>query len=322
MIPGCGQQDEGPMAGTSQAVKLVCGGETVVTLYSETGGVPMGTVTVKNDETKLYVSYETASGYVLVNTRVHVARKLKSIPHTKLGKLRPNQFNYKNVHKMTFPTTFTRSIFLPKKVRTPGTVLYVAAFAQVGVLDSGGKLVAQYRAWANKGFFTYTVQECFLDVELPPGAVNMVPRYPGTTSHWVLNLSGIKEPHTYDVWNGAWPGWCVEKLTTMVPNRTYTAKLVSSQDQAGNLDRAKNVNWQLVNYLLNHKHPKASLKDIQDAIWHLLGYIGAPTDPEAVAMVLDARKNGVGFRPTYGDVIAVVFMNDVKTQLVFLEVSL
>lgn len=313
-IIGCGGEEEGTIGSLDQAAKMVCGTAKTVNLVGDDGTV-VGQVSVKNDQNKVYVTYTTKDAWKILNIKFHVAEKLNNIP--KFGNGQFNRFAFDHIHwypKMV--TTITQDIKLKKNWKV-GDTLYVAAFARVVKVTNGQ--IATQGSWGNDGSFTYMVNECYLDVSLPPGAVTMVPTVSTKDSPWTLTLS--KVPDGYDVWDGAWKGWCVEKTVYMTPNVTYTAKLVSSQDTANLPDRAKNVNWQLVNYLLNHKKAGATYSDIQNAIWYLLGYITYPTDPDAQAMILDAQTNGKTFRPTYGDDIAVIFLSNVGVQLVFLEVA-
>lgn len=318
LMLSCGGMEE-DIGSITQASKLVCGAPAVFPLVASDSSV-VGQVSVHNDQNKLHITYTTTGDWVLLNTKFHVARFLKGIPHNKKNtKFKRFKFRYKKKLRKTKPTTYTKSIKLRKKW-TVGTELFVAAFARVAKLDSAGKPIKKLKSWAKGSYFKVAITECYVDLVLPSKAVTMVPKYPGGATHWILNLK--KVPDFYDVWDGAWDGWCVEKNTYMKPGYTYTGLVVSSQDTAHLPDRAKNVNWALVNYLLNNKHPKASKSDIQNAIWHLLGYIGYPTDAEAKAMVNDAKANGKGFRPGYGQKVAVIFLSPIGVQLVFLEAKL
>ncbi len=205
-----------------------------------------------------------------------------------------------------------------------GKEVSFAAFARVAKLNSKGWPVKIMGAYAGKAgwkgnIFSHTMKDCYKDVKLPLGPITMYTKAGGNSS-WTFTLKDV--PDGYDVWNGVWKGWCVEKVVYMKSGYTYKAQLVSSQDTKNLPDRAKNVNWQLANYVLNHKHGKASVKDIQNAIWYLLGYLTSmPTDAEAKAMILDAKTNGQNFRPQVGDEVAVIFLSAKNVQLVFLEVQ-
>ena len=322
-IMGCGGMDEADNVGTiDQAAKRVCGEKTVMPLYTH-DGTRVGRVVVRNNNNKVIVKYKVKKGWVLWRTKYHFARKAKNIPTTKIGWLNHFKFKKQEWHKSQ-PTKFVDKIKRRNKW-DDGTKIHFAAFARVAKLNSKGWPVKIAGAWAGKagwkGYsFNHTMKDCYLDVSLPPGAVTMVPKTSNTYSKWILTLKNV--PDGYDVWDGPWNGWCVEKTVYMKPGYTYTAKLVSSQDTANLPDRAKNVNWQLVNYMINNRHPKASVTDVQNAIWYVLGYITKmPTDTEAKAMVLDAYKNGKNFRPKYGDNVAVIFLSAKTVQLVFLEVQ-
>ena len=311
LLLSCGGMEEGDQFGSvSQTAKMVCSSPTVVKLLAA-DSTQVGSVMLRNNKGKLFVTYTLTNGYKLVNTRFHVARKVSQIPQFKNGKFRQNKFRYRNIHKKR-PTKFTRGIKLRKKWK-PGVSLVVAVFAKV--IKSGTKS----NTWIENSYTSYKVGECYLDAVLPTTPVSM---YVGSSKYAKLGLNLSKVGDGFDVWNGHWPGWCVEKTVYIRTGKLYSAKVVSSQDTANLPDRAKNVNWQLVNYIINNKHPKATTTDVQNAVWHVLGYIGAPSDKEAKWMVNKAKANGKGFRPTYGDSVAAIFLSNVGTQLVFLEVAL
>ena len=77
--------------------------------------------------------------------------------------------------------------------------------------------------------------------------------------------------------------------------------------------------WDLVNYLINHKHPDATSDDIQSAIWYFIDGGVYPSDLEAISMVEDAILNGEGFVPGTGEWLAVYVLNDY--QQIFIEVD-
>lgn len=300
-----------------QASKVVCAAPKTVALKAN--GKKRGTISIRNTDNWVYVTYTAKNGWAFQRTAFALTKFAALIPRDKNDKFIEQLFWYRKYQPNT-ATTVTHKI--RKWAWWPeGTRLYLAAWAKMVKVNKKGKVKKTEYAWS-KGSETKTVKykvgDCYLDVNLPPNAVTMVPKTSSKNSSWVLNLSNV--PDGYDVWNGPWNGWCVEKTVYMTPNKTYTAKLVSSQDTKNLPDRAKNVNWPMVNYLLNHPNANASVKDVQDAIWYLLGYIGMPSDADAKALITQAQKYGKNFRPNLGDQVAVVFLNAETVQLVFLEV--
>lgn len=139
-------------------------------------------------------------------------------------------------------------------------------------------------------------------LSLPTNPVG-VSVWPGNTSYFDTTLSFV--PPGYDVENTTYPGWCIDKNARIDVSRTYRARLYSSYDVALPT-HLQNDNWDMVNYIINHKHPDADLYTIQDAIWYFIGGGGYPTNPIAIAMVEDALANGEGYRPGPGDIVAVI----------------
>ncbi len=301
LVLGCGSADEGDYAEKSQTAKMVCAPASTAPI--NVFGMSAGKVIVRNDKKKLYLTFAaTYNGAYLHRVNYRVGKKL-----------RWDWWNWKKKVLKKHPKKWTKKMKLRKKWK-PGTKLYVQAF--VTFWYKGKK----YWGWVKGGSMKYTVGECYLDAVLPNKCVPMYVKSSNSYSKLVLNLKNV--PDGFDVWDGAWPGWCVEKTVYIRTGKWYCQPVVSSQDSANLPDRAKNVNWQMVNYIINNKSPKASVNDIQYAIWHVLGYVGYPKDPDAQAMVNKAKKFGKNFRPSYGDSVAVIYLSAKGVQLVFLEVTL
>lgn len=154
-------------------------------------------------------------------------------------------------------------------------------------------------------------------VSVPSDPVNMKV-WPGANSYLDTTLSNV--PPGYDVTNGTYPGWCTDKNAWISPNPTYTVTLHSSYE-LGLPAHLQDEDWDMVNYILNHKHPNADLYDIQDAIWYFIGGGSYPSDAEAIAMVEDALANGEGFVPAVGQVVAVICDAGPRVQQSIIEVE-
>jgi hypothetical protein len=124
----------------------------------------------------------------------------------------------------------------------------------------------------------------------------------GTESYFNTTLSGV--PSGYDVTNGTYLGWCIDITRNMARSpATHEVTLYSSINPPGAFAKQS---WSMVNYILNHKQGTAD--DIQQAIWYFINFDGncTPTSTVASAIVNDARANGTGFVPAYGQTIAVI----------------
>ena len=124
----------------------------------------------------------------------------------------------------------------------------------------------------------------------------------GTQSYFDTSLTQV--PSGYDVTNGTYLGWCVDRRAEMQRSPAiHAVELHSSINPPGELASEK---WDMVNYILNHKQGDA--EDIQQAIWYFIHIDGdyTPTRSVAWAIVNDALANGNGFLPETGQMIAVI----------------
>ena len=141
-------------------------------------------------------------------------------------------------------------------------------------------------------------------LKLPPTSVLLVANN-GTQAFFDITLSNV--PPGYDVSNGMYLGWCIDRTAEMQFDAPHSVTLHSSL----NPDVLADQNWTMVNYILNHK--QGDREDIQQAIWYFInldsGY--TPLRPTAMEMVDDANANGTGFVPTTEQTVAVIAMPDV-----------
>lgn len=280
----------------------------------------IGRVIVWNTTESLFVRYEVNTGWRILNTNMHVDTSLAGIPQRR-GNPVINQFDHRTTHN---PPVRYYQYRLPKKVWwTVGTKLFVAAYARVerAGLDARAAWAGQnpFPGGTFSRYFKTEFDPAYRDASLPQTTVMMRGwSTNGSYSYWRFQLAGV--PTGYDIYDGYWNGWCAEQTTYMYPNTWYEVTPWSTL-KSGIPRRCRNTGWDNVNYLLNHKHPNATLWDIQAAIWYLLGNGGYPTDAEARAMADDAQQNGDGFIPTPGDKIAVVLDCPSNLQLVFMEVT-
>ncbi len=132
---------------------VYCGEATVVPLIAGQS-TTIGEVIVANDDQFLYVEYVTQAPWVLVETHIAVSDSLEGIPQTKTGNPKVGQFAY----------NIDSEIGL---VWSRGTLLYVAADAEVWKLDENGQVVQEETAWGEgisfpgnnwAMYFNHTVQ--------------------------------------------------------------------------------------------------------------------------------------------------------------------
>ena len=132
-----------------------------------------------------------------------------------------------------------------------------------------------------------------------------------------LELSGV--PAGYAISDGVYDGWCVDEDIPLFFFVTYEVDIYSSYDPA--LPPAlQDDDWDMVNYVLNHKHPMAGDYSIQEAISYFVGTEVAPFTVWAQLMVADALANGEGFFPSSGEIIAVILDAGPGIQPTIIEV--
>ena len=112
---------------------------TVTTLFAGQT-IDAGNVTVRNDANFIYVTYNTANGYVLTQTHLYVG-DCALIPVNRPGNPIPGQFPYQSAHSNL--TTYTYQI--PISVLPVGSCGCIAAHAVVSLATGGGTQTA----WGN-----------------------------------------------------------------------------------------------------------------------------------------------------------------------------
>ena len=116
---------------------------TVVTLFAGQT-INAGNVTVTNDANFIYVTYNTANGYVLTQTHLFVGECML-IPVNRPGNPIPGQFPYTSPHSNL--TSYTYQI--PIMAIPIGSCGCIAAHAVVVKLNAAGQVIDQQTGWGN-----------------------------------------------------------------------------------------------------------------------------------------------------------------------------
>lgn len=151
---------------------------------------------------------------------------------------------------------------------------------------------------------------------LPTDLVTMKAVY-GNNSYFEMRLSDI--PVGFDIIDGTYQGWCLQKNINMTQHVNHTVLLYSCYDPALPLD-FQNNHWDKINYLLNHK--QGTPQSIQQAIWYYTNNEDCSADPDASIMVSAAEQHGTGFTPTIGEILAIPIEGVPAIQLTFLETTI
>jgi len=136
------------------------------------------------------------------------------------------------------------------------------------------------------------------------------------SSYFKATLSNV--PPGYTVVNGDYLNWCCDEENEIGTGVDHIVTLYCSYDP--NMPPYfESDNWDMVNYILNHKQGDKS--EVQAAIWYFIdgGYTGS--DPEVLVMINDALANGEDFVPGSGQWIAVICDAGPDIQHTFIEVD-
>lgn len=136
-------------------------------------------------------------------------------------------------------------------------------------------------------------------------------------SYFDNNVVGVIE--------GAFNGWCVDVDHVIFIGQKYDGTTYSTLDSfPGELvDRPENMD--LVNYIINQGYLAQGMSygDVQLAIWTLIDdhvtYPGPYTPANVEAIIADALANGEGFKPSCGDVVAIIIEPTVDAQTTIIE---
>jgi hypothetical protein len=141
----------------------------------------------------------------------------------------------------------------------------------------------------------------------------------GTETFFATHLSNI--PSGYNVANGTYPSWCVDRTVPMALSPAiHEIVLYSSTNPPGKLASQR---WDMVNYILNHK--QGEMADIQQAIWYFINMVGnySPSSTTAMTIINDALANGNGFVPQIGEIIAIICVPVVLLpEPIFVQISI
>jgi hypothetical protein len=156
-----------------------------------------------------------------------------------------------------------------------------------------------------------------------PASVEATLTFPGTNSYFDVDVT---DGGNFDLPNMDYYGWCADsKINGQdgVPSAAYTP-----YDSRGTLPPMHTVDWNKVNYIINHKNG-ASKAAIQQAIWNYdNGRIawsegGSYSESEVQALIDDAEANGENYVPENpGEYYSVILWKSRTAQPLFIEVPI
>lgn len=181
-------------------------------------------------------------------------------------------------------------------------------------------------------------------LNLPNELVTLDPVNPnGIESFFLSTLSNVPLGD-YDVTDGEYLGWCVDRSHLDLPSLNLNVTLISSCDIPSTYSSEEwySEDWNRVNWILNNKpagitsygvwntvRTEMCTIDIQLAIWYFvdnqagnfMGTSGWPFNSFTQQIIDDAMANGGTFVPQPGDVVAVICIPESQDQITIIEVE-
>ena len=158
-------------------------------------------------------------------------------------------------------------------------------------------------------------------LNLPTDPVMLSVAHPGAESYFDSTLSSV--PGGYDVGNGVYRGWCIQRDEIMPLDSTFGVNLYNSYAAPPMFSTTDASNWNKANYIVNIRDQyDETNQDIQNIMWYYLDGGAYPTSSEAQAMIDDADENGSSFIPDCGEIVLVICDAGDDIQASVIEVPL
>lgn len=157
-----------PVAGLAQSS---CG-EVMETTLMAGQNIPVGTVTIENDEQYLYVTYQTDGNWLITETHLDVATQPVDLKQTSKGNAIAGQFAYKSDHD---PGVITVTHTIDLSAWPSNSNLYLAAHCVVVSGSESETAWAEGMEFPGKNwamYVAYTMQSCEPS-PIAPGVINM-----------------------------------------------------------------------------------------------------------------------------------------------------
>jgi Calx-beta domain len=149
-------------------------GQPVETALIAGQHIPVGTVTIENDENNLYVTYQTDGDWLITETHLDVATRPEDLKQTSKGNAVPGRFAYKSEHD---PGVATVTHTIDLTAWPSGAELYLAAHCVV--VSASGSETAWGEGMDFPGsnwamYISYLPQSC-APPPVEPGVIDLMP---------------------------------------------------------------------------------------------------------------------------------------------------
>jgi len=290
--------------------------------------IVVGDVMVWHDNDMLYIKYTTDGDWYLTETHVFVGDQA-DLPTNKKGNPQIGQFPYSMEHD--YVQEYTYSFDLVDDLGwEPGDTFFIMAHAVVDkVVD--GEVVQSETAWGCE--YDYEDGQrwaCYIDftpcakvLEMPDGQVDIVASGGGGDSYIDTTVSDGGN----DVPDATYDGWCFDEDNLIYLGTHYDATLYSSYDPFLPAS-LQDDDWDLVNYIINHKQDYFdagyTVLNIEHVIWYLFedpDWTWDDLSANEKTIAQDAMDNGEGFYPGSGQFMAIIVYISDSVQGTFIEVD-
>jgi hypothetical protein len=287
--------------------------------------IDVGDVMIWHDTENLYVRYTTDGDWWITETHVFVGDEA-DLPTTGSGNPKIGKFPYSADHNPAVQTV-TYTFDLEDDLGwEKGDEFFIMAHAVVEKVV-GGEVVQEETAWGcEEDYENGNRWACYIDykpckvLEMPDGQVDVKV---ATASDSYFDTMVANSGN--DVPDATYEGWCFDKFHYITPGTWYDATLYSSYDPFLPAS-LQDDDWDLVNYIINHKQDYFddgyTAGDIQNAIWYFFEDLTwAQLDANEQAIAQDAIDNGEGFYPASGEYMAIIVYISDSVQGTFIEVD-
>jgi hypothetical protein len=310
-----GQEPNGGECDTSGTFDLLAGQNMVV-----------GSVMIWHDNEMLYIKYTTDGDWYLYETHVFVGDQA-DLPTNKKGNPQIGHFPYSETHDMV--QMYTYEFSLDDLGWEQGDELFIMAHAVVNRVVND-EVVQSETAWGCE--YDYEESQrwaCYIDytpckvLEMPEGLVDIVASGGGGDSYIDTTVSDGGN----DVPSATYDGWCFDEDQLIYLGTHYDATLYSSYDPFLP-PSLQDDDWDLINYIINHKQDYFdagyTVLNIEHVIWYFMEdpdwtWDDLNTNEKAIAQ--DAIDNGEGFYPAHLQYMAVIVYISDSVQGTFIEVD-
>jgi len=136
--------------------------------------------------------------------------------------------------------------------------------------------------------------------------------------YFEITLSDV--PSTHELEDGTYNGWCFQKYVDIDQGVDYDATLYHSLDDTDDFpDKWDDVDMKKINYLINNRGDY-SVKQTQNAIWHILGWSYGGGQADDLWDLIDDADDNDDFVPGDGELVAWLIDSEDDVQDVMFEV--